>query len=156
MKVTVCNTYYLIQLCKKWKCVGNSAPGCNGHFDMSVSSFTMIHIEIWTMWQTYSRNGNKSVIYILADIPTSPFKGNSPSAHSDVSLFEILAHRPCLNFNSRSANHSVWLNILSMYVRISTVCCCSIQAPSLVEHSSSDLSSCLLGFPGTCLLNPDG
>lgn len=44
-----------------------AAPGSNGLFDISVCSFTMIHTEMWIMWQIYSTTEN--IIYILNCFP---------------------------------------------------------------------------------------
>lgn len=157
----------------KWKSAENSAPGCNSLFDISVSSFTMTHIEKWTVWQTYSGISFfffhflfKSVIYILAEIPTSFFSSEVSHLHTRC-ISSLVSARlkdwhtgPTFELQLKVNNCRVWLNILFMHGgggdMPDSVCRHSIWAPSLVEYSSSDLATCLLGFPGTCLSNPDG
>lgn len=115
---------------QEWKCVGTSAPGCNGHFDISVSSFTMIHCG---MWQTYSRNENRffflslfeSVIYILANIPTRLFSREMHHLHTQCTFSLMSAHLkdlrsgPAFELQLKVNIRKVWLNILFMHKRIS-------------------------------------
>lgn len=112
----------------KWKSAENSAPGCNSLFDISVSSFTMTHIEKWTVWQTYSGISFfffhflfKSVIYILAEIPTSFFSSEVSHLHTRC-ISSLVSARlkdwhtgPTFELQLKVNNCRVWLNILFMH-----------------------------------------
>lgn len=114
----------------KWKVL----PGCNGHFDISVSPFNIIHTE---KCQTYSRKGNrpppfKPVIYILADIPTSTFSGEILPLHSQCISSLMSAHLKDLHTGAtfelqpKVNSRRVWLNILFMQWGISLL----VSAPA--------------------------
>lgn len=115
----------------KWKSMENSAPDCNGHFVISVSSFTMIHIKKWTIWQSYRRKEKWCLKSFWS------FSRNFFQLHTQCISSQMPVHLKDLHsgptFELQLKVNTRWCNWISYSCRGDkpySVCCCSIGAPS--------------------------